>query len=115
LPLKRSIRSFILSTLLLRVLVVALLNPLCCHYLPTFDAEPAQHQLSIAANECDCPGKPDAARHESKAPAFSLVVIGRLPLSWIADSARSHVLSPLFGHIRCLAPPAHILFRTFLS
>ncbi|ATC64347.1 hypothetical protein CMV30_10490 [Nibricoccus aquaticus] len=114
-PRKRSIHAFIVSTLLLRVLVLALLNPLCCRYLPTFDAEPPQHQFSIAENECDCPGKPEAARHELKAPVFALALIERLPLPRTPDPARSISPSPTFGHIRCLAPPAHIRFRIFLS
>lgn len=114
-PPKRSFHAFIVSTLLLRVLVLALLNPLCCHYLPTFDAEPPQHQFSIAENECDCPGKPKAARHTTNAPVFSLVIVERLPLPLTPDPARSPISSPVFGHIRCLAPPAHILFRAFLS
>lgn len=114
-PRKRSIHAFIVSTLLLRVLVLALLNPLCCRYLPTFDPEPPQHQFSIAENECDCPGKPEAVRHDSKAPVFSLVIIERLPLPLTPDPVRSPISSPTLGHIRGLAPPAHILFRTFLS
>jgi hypothetical protein len=96
------------------VLVLALLNPLCCYLMPDFQADPYQEKLSYSETHCDCAGKPEAV--------FGAALVLSMCLS-VESSASSGVITPpkdlLLAHRLpggdppSLAPPLRILFRVF--
>ncbi len=96
------------------VLMMALLNPLCCHLMPHFEADPHQEELCYSEKNCKCPGKPEAVSsiclvlsvHPSVEPLTQTVSIA-------APKALLLSRRLLSGDPPTLAPPLRILFSVF--
>jgi hypothetical protein len=96
------------------VLVLALLNPLCCHLMPHFQADPHQESLCYSEKNCKCAGKPEAV---FDAPLILSVSLLAEPLTRTLAVAlpRDLLLAQRLpgGDPPTLAPPLRILFRVF--
>ncbi len=65
------------AALLGLVVVLAVLNPFCCRFLPYYAADVLQTEETVEAEDELCPGKPKAVRDElAVLPALSPEIFG---------------------------------------
>lgn len=79
---------------LVGTLVFALANPFCCCFLPAFETEAAQREMSWDAADKGCPGKPEAVPSAGTVQAvfvattvLTLPPVGKVAPGGAADEA----------------------------
>ena len=106
-------RDFLPPAWVVWILIAALANPLCCHLMPGFQAEPPPEETHLQADKGLCAGKPEAVRDAPLVWAAALAVISAPPRTFPAPPTLR--LPPRTGSGDPPGPARslRILFRVF--
>lgn len=109
----RATRRHRSSVLLVLVVVLAVLNPFCCRFLPYFAADVLQTEQTVESQDTFCPGKPKAIRVELTVLALAIRELAVVPSARIrpTDGVAGRVRSPVPRSAEY--PPRHKLFVTY--